>query len=1282
MPDVREEIPTPDVARYHPHLQELTDHIPPLDPESDILLLIGRDLIEAHHVHDQKIGPRGSPYAQRLSLGWVIIGETCLGKSHRTDSVSVKKTYVLKNGRPSLFEPCKNEFVVHETGLKQNTLGASVFERTKDDVNIGLSVEDREFLSLMDKELHKGPSGKWVAPLPFRPSRPTLPNNRSVALKRAKSLHASMQKDSKKKTHMFTFMQKIFDNGHAELAPSLNAGEECWYLPIFGVWFKHILFHDYLQHRHTYINYKKTHLKKDKNGSKIAYFVLHLFGVYHPKIPDQIRGVFDSSAQCEGVSLNSVLLTGPDLTNSLLGILLRFRREQVAITADIEQMFYCFSVREDHRNYLRFLWYKDNDHNNELTEHRMTVHVFGNSPSPAIATYGLHRTAAESKVLFGEDVDTFVKQDFYVDDGITSVPTAEEAIDLMQRTKKALEANGRLHLHKIASNVPEVLNAFPDEDLSKSLKGLDFQDDNLPLQHSLGLNWDLQSDCFTFTVSKDAKPFTRRGILSVVNSIFDPLGFVAPVTLQGKFYLRRFVSGTVNWDDPLPEEYRQEWEDWRSSLMDLENLKIPRCYSTVSYTKSTKKTVHVYCDASEKAISAVAYLVTMDADQNPHVGFLLGKTKVAPPHGHTIPRLELCAAVLAVEIAETIVNQLGLTLADVQYHTDSRVVLGYINNKTRRFYVYVSNRVERIHRSSHREQWSYISTEANPADSGTRCLHAGAMQKSTWLLGPTQLHMPFSDEDCQGDFPLVNPHNINEVRPTVKSMKVTVQCDSSLSSRFEKFSSWRRLVEAVAFLQRKARLLKQKSCAASSAHMSRTVESFKQTEDFVIKKVQHEQFGREIICLEDGLPLLKNSRLLALNPFVDGSGIVRVGGRLNKADIPSNQKNPIILPGNHHVSRLLVGHHHEKVKHQGKHFTEGAVRAAGLWIIGGKRLVSSIIHKCVICRKLRGRQMLQQMADLPADRLQPGPPFTSVGVDAFGPWNIVTRRTRGGQANSKRWAIIFTCLTTRAIHIEVVEEMSSSSFINSLRRFVAIRGSVKSFRSDRGTNFVGATDSLKIDAINVEEGKVKAFLYNSGTVWIFNPPHSSHMGGVWERMIGVARRILDSLLLGQHGSHLTHEVLTTLMAEVCAIVNSRPLLPVSSDPDCPQILSPSSLLTQKFDPVVEPLLDFDPQNMYKAQWQRVQTLADMFWSRWQHDYLQTLQRRHKWQSPESNLKSGDVVLLQDDETSRGEWPMAIVVNAIKSEDGKVRKAEVRVSKEGKPFTYTRPICKLIQLISD
>lgn len=213
-----------------------------------------------------------------------------------------------------------------------------------------------------------------------------------------------------------------------------------------------------------------------------------------------------------------------------------------------------------------------------------------------------------------------------------------------------------------------------------------------------------------------------------------------------------------------------------------------------------------------------------------------------------------------------------------------------------------------------------------------------------------------------------------------------------------------------------------------------------------------------------------------------------MGGRLNRSDFDTSIKNPIIIPGKHYIATLLIPHHHEAVlpvHHQGRHLTEGAVRAAGFWITSGKRLISSTLHKCVTCRKLRGKQERQLMADLPADRLQPTPPFTYVGVDTFGPWAIVTRRTRGGQANSKRWAVLFTCLTMRAVHIEVIEEMTSSSFINALRRFISIRGEVTEFRSDRGTNFVGSTDAL---AINVSEDPVKSFMCTHHATWIFNPP--------------------------------------------------------------------------------------------------------------------------------------------------------------------------------------------------
>ncbi|XP_069103131.1 uncharacterized protein [Argopecten irradians] len=199
------------------------------------------------------------------------------------------------------------------------------------------------------------------------------------------------------------------------------------------------------------------------------------------------------------------------------------------------------------------------------------------------------------------------------------------------------------------------------------------------------------------------------------------------------------------------------------------------------------------------------------------------------------------------------------------------------------------------------------------------------------------------------------------------------------------------------------------------------------------------------------------------------------------------------------------------------------------------------------------------MADLPIDRVTPTPPVSFVGVDVLLTWGITTRRTRGGVLSNKRWAALFTCMFTRAVHIEVLEEMSSSCFVNAVRRLYAIRGKVKQFRSDRGTNFVGATSDLGVTVI--ESKDMKDFLSTHGATWIFNPPHASHFGGTWERMIGVSRRILDVMLLGNKGKDLTHEVLCIFLVEVTAIINARPLVPVSSDPEQPFILSPSTLLT-------------------------------------------------------------------------------------------------------------------------
>ena len=365
---------------------------------------------------------------------------------------------------------------------------------------------------------------------------------------------------------------------------------------------------------------------------------------------------------------------------------------------------------------------------------------------------------------------------------------------------------------------------------------------------------------------------------------------------------------------------------------------------------------------------------------------------------------------------------------------------------------------------------------------------------------------------------------------------------------------------------------------------------------------------------------LKKISLYRLDPYVDDAGLLRVGGRLRQTNLSSDEKHPLVLPKGHHVSKLILQHYHEEVHHQGRQITHGALRNAGYWLVGGHAAVSGLIRSCVTCKKLRGSLLDQKMADLPPDRAEVGPPFTNVGFDVFGPWSVQTRKTRGGVADSKRWGLVFTCLTSRAIHIELLETMDASSFICALRRFLSLRGPALLLRCDRGSNFVGAKTELDKALAEMDKESVERYLSRQGCKWQFNPPHASHFGGVWERQIGTIRRILNAMLLEIGTQRLTHELLVTFMSEVTAIVNSRPITAIPSDVDEPLPLTPSMLLTQKTRPLGPLPGKFIAQDAYaRRRWRRVQYLAELFWTRWRREYLQNLQVRTKWNQERRNL---------------------------------------------------------------
>ena len=475
-------------------------------------------------------------------------------------------------------------------------------------------------------------------------------------------------------------------------------------------------------------------------------------------------------------------------------------------------------------------------------------------------------------------------------------------------------------------------------------------------------------------------------------------------------------------------------------------------------------------------------------------------------------------------------------------------------------------------------------------------------------------------------------------------------------------------------------------------------------EQAVLKAVQEEAFSEEIKILKSlgasnhdtsreftrrrNSSMKKTSSLYWLDPFIDDDGVLRVGGRIRNASISYDVKHPVILPSKGHVTTLLVRHHHEKMSHQGRGITLNNLRSHGYWIIGGSSSVSRYISKCVTCRKLRGALEEQKMANLPEDRLEPAPPFTHCGVDYFGPFVI-----KEGRKELKRYGVLFTCLASRAIHLEVSASLETDSFINALRRFINRRGPVRTIRCDQGSNLVGAKNELEKALSSVDQSRVRHFLLERNCDWIefqLNVPSASHMGGVWERQIRTARNVL-SVLLDQCGNQLNDESLQTFMTEVEAVVNSRPLTVENlTSPDALEPITHNHLLTGKSKVVLPPPGEFQRADLYlRKRWRRVQHLANEFWVRWKGEFLHTLQLRRKWVRPRRNLQQGDVIIIRNDNLPRNMWQIARVEEAYCDPDGNVWKAKLAVDvildgkgRRVKNISYLeQPVHKLVLLVS-
>ena len=1277
IPARRSQIPRPETARNWPHLRRMADRLMPYRDDMDVGLLLGINCASAIKPREVIPGNDNDPYAKRTALGWGVIGTVkpsdC--KVEVENDCAGANRIITREVFCSSGKLCHFAFKTHTKEVLNPLQISKMFEQDFIDTNPErrpLSFEDRKFMKKLTDEVHQREDSHYELPLPFKQDPIKLPNNKEVALSRLSKLKRRLKHDSRYRKDYLAFMAEIIDRGYAERVPAED-------IPL--------------------------------NDNQVWYIPHH--GVYHPKKPDKIRVVFDCSVEYAGECLNRHLLQGPELTNNLVGVLCRFRQEPVALMCDIEGMFHQVKVNPEHRNFLRFLWWENGNLDSEPTEYRMTVHLFGATSSPGCANFALKKMASDYEGQCGSEAASFVKNDFYVDDGLKSVSTPDAAITLV-KTTKMLCARGGFNLHKFISNHKAVIDAIPHEDRSKDLQNLDITKDTLPVERALGVQWCVESDTLQFRVELKDQPLTRRGILSTVSSVFDRLGMLAPLILVGKVILQELCRDGADWDDEVPEPLRARWERWRTDLPLLSNLKISRCYKPEGFGQLKSVELHHFSDASKDAYGQCSYLRLVNRSDQIHCSLVMAKSRVAPLKPVTIPRLELTAALVSVKISAILQRELEYEEITETFWTDSKVVIGYISNDARRFHVFVANRVQQIRDHTSPNQWKYVETDLNPADDASRGQNAqGLIENSRWWIGPDFLWKPPEDQQPLHD---AEPMHISSDDPEVrKILAMTTQIKErfALLEHLKYFSSWHKAKRAVAVclrLQKKFQVQPKEEGQVQTGELRTSVRKTNQyvpvntqelqnAEIEIIRAVQSEEFQEEISLLHSDNTqqgsqdrsmkvVKKTSSLYRLDPFLDDNGLLRVGGRLKHADLTTAVKHPVILPRKGHVTGLIISHFHSMVEHQGRGMTLNQIRSAGFWIIGGSSNVSNHISRCVSCQKLRGTVQEQRMANLPEDRVQPAPPFSYCAVDYFGPWHV-----KEGRRQLKRYGVLFTCLASRAVHLEVANSLTADSFINAYRRFVGRRGPVRQLRSDQGTNFVGAKNELQQALAELDQDKVRQELLKRNCDWVvykMNVPHASHMGGVWERQIRTVRNILEALLM-RHGSQLDDESLCTFMTEAEAIVNCRPLtVDDLSSPEGVEPLTPNHLLTMKSSVVLPPPGSFQVADLYsKKRWRRVQYLANEFWIKWKADFLQSLQTRQKWARARRNVKVDDVVIVKDEGLPRNQWRLARVVETYPSDDALVRKVKLlvadssldRCGKRSKPPVYLdRPVQKLVILV--
>ena len=1192
------------------HLKNID--FPRIGRRSHIDLLIGLDHAELHRSLGEVQGQVGEPIARLTPLGWTCVGPTTKAQPARSFTGYAHTFFVQSPDRQ--LDKLVRQFWAFDGDDHLNT------RKTHTD-------DERAALDYVAASLNYHDT-RYEVTVPWKSEQPPeqLPDSFQTALRRLEQTERKLNRDPTLGEAYGNVFRQYLEKGYIQevLQDSKPAGE-CWYLPHFAV-------------------------------------------VRADKVTTKTRVVFDAAATTGGVSLNNFIHSGPKLQRELFDVLVRFRREPIAVACDISEMYLQVKLAVQDRPYHRFLW-RDLDPSIDPKIYEFQRVVFGVNASPFMAQYVTQEHARRHATMLPLAAET-VLDSTYMDDSLTSVADENEGCDLYQQLSLLWKRAG-MHARKWLSNSTAVLALIPPSDRAAQLT---LESSELPSVKTLGILWEASNDVFTFShkTPPDVQALTKRTFLKKIASLFDPLGLLAPFTVRAKVLLQSMWISGYDWDDEVDPCSAEEAREWFAELSNLAQVRVPRCLRLATPVESSA--LHVFVDASEKAFGAACYVRHEYSTGEITSRLIASKAKVAPLTATSIPRLELMGAVVGSRLAINVSAALKMHIGDTVLWTDSMNVLYWLRNASRHFKPFVAHRVGEIQTTTAGSHWRHVPTKFNPADLLTRGLRAEKMaEHSQWWDGPSFLSQP---EDAWPSTGVVHvpPSDVREEKsPTrfchlsVATIEALDRCPDRLEP--ERFSSWTRLIRTTAWVMRFINNCRQSVVDRSYGELD--VDELQDAEIFAIRRAQRRSFPAEFTALQGNNPLSRDSKLMALHPCLDDSGVIRSCGRLQHAKTLSMAaRQPIILPRNDPVTKLIIRDQHEKLHHVcGTNQTLAAL-STRYWIMSARVAIREWQQECNHCARLKAKQAEQIMAPLPESRVSPSLcAFERTSVDFAGPF--LTKQGRG-KARVKRYMCLFTCMATRAVHIEVAFGLDTDSFMNALVRMVGRRGRPKEITSDNGTNFVGAVRELKelVDAL--DSNKIQAKMTSQGIKWVFNPPAAPHFGGVHESLVKSAKRAAYAII---SGADVSDEELLTCFIGVEALLNSRPLTYASDHPTDEPPLTPKHFLHGELGGELAPeAADSTPFNP-RRRWRYVQEVLRQFWRRWMTEWLPALAPRRKWRAERRDLAVGDVVIVATPESPRGHWPLGRVIEVFPGRDGHVRVAKLQVGEK----VIVRPISKLCPL---